>query len=447
MKTLYEQANYYLKEDTVYWLKMLDKVSQKKTGEPYPNRDATEEELQQATLNVGKELGYQQTEASLANNARSAYQVISKNLPNIKPDEKKVPETTPEDSSKDSEKVPKDEQTFQDIPPKTWPKYEEFRKKWYKQTVDLGWPKDIANPDYKDSEKDGGIVYPWGSNKSAFVFNKRGKGLTSFRNYTQKIKSYLYNKFERDQKGLETLARKVDSILDVESQYLKRKKVGSIMGSLLMNIFRGIGGTTADENILKWLGSKIQGMTIFEYQKYILDELVTKMAVSDDSATVLKNILYPLHKIVKDKCSDFYDVSKVELEYDNYDKSYEAFFKVKVRPGTKDEVHGKSYSPYVYILDNIVIPIIDGKLITSKSGRNLRSSVTSDEVRKLIQTLKGSTEKTVSKALENSDDVIFTYDALDPENKGKVIGTYQIEFKFGMKSCEIRVSFIPKKVS
>lgn len=46
-----------------------------------------------------------------------------------------------------------------------------------------------------------------------------------------------------------------------------------------MNVFKGIGGTDLDESILKWMSSKANGMSIFEYQKMILDEMLAKMSL------------------------------------------------------------------------------------------------------------------------------------------------------------------------
>ena len=79
---------------------------------------------------------------------------------------------------------------------------------------------------FVSGQKESGIELPWSKfDKSAFVFNKRGKGLVSVRNYTQKIKTYLYTKFEKNVDGLKKLRDLVDKILAVESQFLKKKEL------------------------------------------------------------------------------------------------------------------------------------------------------------------------------------------------------------------------------
>jgi len=88
----------------------------------------------------------------------------------------------------------------------------------------MGWPKDVKVPDVNDSLSEKGINYPWSSiTKSAYPFNKRGKGVVTFRNYTKKIQDYLYTKFENDLPGLKRLLEKVESIVEDEKQFLKKK--------------------------------------------------------------------------------------------------------------------------------------------------------------------------------------------------------------------------------
>lgn len=88
-----------------------------------------------------------------------------------------------------------------------------------------GWPKSIKNPDLKDSNVEKGVELPWNKlTKSAYPFSNKGPGLSNFRNYTKKIKDYLYTKFKNDYPSLKKLAERVEAILDIEKQFLKRSQ-------------------------------------------------------------------------------------------------------------------------------------------------------------------------------------------------------------------------------
>ncbi len=403
-----------------------------------PVKTTDEKELQQAILSIADDLGLEYSGVDLRAKANTAQQKILKEIPKIIPDSSNKPKGTSITTSAA-------ETSASDIPLKKWPKYEEFRKKYYDKLVSLGWPRNINAVDYSDNMKEGGTVYPWNKlTKSAYPFNKRGKGLVSFRNYTKQIKDYLYTKFENNQEGLKKLLDAVESILDVEAQYLKKKK-SSMMGTLLLNVFRGIGGTEADENILKWLGAKSNGMTVFEYAKYILEEMHTKMSISDSTSKNLKAILFPLHRQIKDSAGKYYNIGRVETDYSDTMDEFIAFFKVTNRQGTEksDKQYSKVSSAFTFVLKNTVIPMLNGTNYTSKSGRKLNSDVDVEYVEKLIKSLEGANEGEANKIISASEDIILDYDSLD--EKGKKNGLYRFEFEYFPKGCTVSVGFVLEK--
>lgn len=433
------ETRFMLNEAKSQYETTLDKYYEKKQIEN-PVKTTDEKELQQAILSVADDLGIEYDGPDLRSKANTAQQKILKRIPTIVPNTNNPKGTSIITSaSKDSE------ENSPEIPLKKWPKYEEFRKKYYDKLVSLGWPKNINEPTYNDNMKEGGTVYPWNKlTKTAYPFNKRGKGLVSFRNYTKQIKDYLYTKFENNQEGLKKLLDAVESILDVESQYLKKKK-SSMMGTLLLNVFRGLGGTEADENILKWLSGKANGMTIFEYAKYILEEMHTKMSISDSTSKNLKAILFPLHRQIKDTAGKYYNIGRVETDYSDTMDEFMAFFKVTNRQGTEksDKKYSKVSSAFTFVLENTVIPMLNGTNYTSKSGRKLNSDVDVEYVQKLIKSLQGANEGEANKIISASEDIILNYDSLD--EKGKKNGLYRFEFEYFPKGCTVSVGFIVEK--
>ena len=448
MNPLYYFTESLLSEATSFWLPTLDKYYQKLNGKKYALPSQSETDMMQEIIDVAVKLGFEIPSKDFKINAQSANKFILNHLEDVKHE---TPEEEKEDEKKENQK-PIETQP-EDIQPKKWPKYEEFRKKYYLQTVQAGWPASITYPDVNDNQKDSGIEFPWSKlDKSAFVFNKRGKGLVSVRNYTQKIKTYLYTKFEKNVDGLKKLRDLVDKILAVESQFLKKKSVGSFLSNALLGVFRGLGASSSDEALFKWLGSKFTGMTIFEYQKSILDEMLVKLEISDSTSLDLKNVIYPIHGLAKQYCSQFFDISTVKVAKEEYENAYTAKFSVTNKAGTKDPKYNKTYSAFSYVLENIALPIIkkDKNFIKSKSGNYFESNVTEDEITRIIKDLNSISEKGGKASDKNVGDVvrkrdiIFYKPAIDDVSK-KNVGTYQLEFSYVVKGCIITVAFLPKE--
>lgn len=442
MKTLYEFAETLLNESVSPFLMTLNKIYQKTEGKDYPKPNATEEELRTAVFDIASKHGFKEKpNTSWIVNSNNANNFLHDKISTLTKNDAPEKETSVEDKTKQQSQ---DSSTPQDISPKKFPSYSEFRKKYYKATVDLGWPKNVKYPDVNDNASEGGIEYPWNPIlRTAYVFNKRGKGLVSLKNYTKKIKDYLYTKFKDDIPGLEKLLAKVESILDVESHFLPRSKA-SIMGSLLMSVFRGLGANSTDEAILKWIGSKFQGMTIFQYQKMILEEMLVKMSITDSTSSTLKNILNPLFLNVKKECSKYFNIGQVSLNHDSYENLFIAYFEVKTKTG--DKVLSKTQAPYYYVLENIVLPMMKGEGYKSKSGKNLDFDMTIKDIESYIKQLKETDDKHVKEVVDSYKEPIeFTYDAVDPNKGNVVVGKYFIKFEYITKGCRISVMFQPKR--
>ena len=448
MNPLYYFTESLLNEATSFWLPTLDKYYQKLNGKKYALPSQSENDMMQEIIDVATKLGFEIPSKDFKINAQSANKFILNHLEDVKHE---TPEEEKEDEKKENQK-PIETQP-EGIQPKKWPKYEEFRKKYYLQTVQAGWPASITYPDVNDNQKDSGIEFPWSKlDKSAFVFNKRGKGLVSVRNYTQKIKTYLYTKFEKNVDGLKKLRDLVDKILAVESQFLKKKAVGSFLSTALLGVFRGLGANQSDEALFKWLGGKFTGMTIFEYQKSILDDMVIKLEISDNTSLDLKNVIYPIHGLAKQYCSQFFDISTVKVAKEEYENAYTAKFSVTNKAGTKDPKYNKTYSAFSYVLENIALPIIkkDKNFIKSKTGKYFESNVTEEDILKITKSLNAISEKGNKDSDKNVGDVvkkrdiIFYKDAIDDVSK-KNVGTYQLEFSYVVKGCIITVAFLPKE--
>lgn len=436
-----EQLNYYLREDNnAQYLAVLNDYYQKTQGKNYPEPTESESAMKQVLIDIAKRDFKMGKKDNFEDEARAALRMVKEKIPTLT--QKKV-EDKPEETSNDKEDQKEEKTDANDVSGPKWPSYSDFRKKWYKQTVSLGWP----NIEFAGYKKDDGIYYPWNPlTRTAFTFSEKGAGLNPFRNYTKKIKDTLYKKYERDVKGLKALKAKVESILEVESQYLKRKNVGSIFGTLLTGIFKGLGASSLDESMLKWLTAKAAGMTIFEYQKYILDEMIAKMEISDDTASLLKNILNGVHAKIKDSANKYYNLSRVDVKYDYHDSAYEAFFNIKNRTNMKDEEHNLSYSPYRYLIKNFILPQVAGtKKFISSVSKQIECDYSEKELTEMMVTLYDTNESEIKKILENHDEIEFKYKQSDPKNPKQTLGEFTLAFRYFNRGCEVTVSFQPNK--
>lgn len=451
-----EQLNYYLREDNnAQYLSVLNAYYQKTQGRNYPEPTESESAMKQVLIDIAKNDFNMPAKDNFDDEARAALMLVNRELPKIpqkkiepksETPKKEEPKEDENDSSKNVKPEDKKEEVPGDVPGPKWPSYSDFRKKWYKQTVNLGWP----NIEFSGYKKEDGIYYPWNPlTRSAFSFSEKGAGLVPFRNYTKIIKDTLYKKYVKDIKGLKALKSKVDSILEVESQYLKKKNPGSIFGTLLTGIFKGLGASSLDESMLKWLTSKLSGMTVFEYQKYILDEMIAKMEISDDSATLLKNILTGVHTKIKSTAEKYYDLSTVDVKYDYHDSAYESFFRVKNKSGMKDEEHNLSYSVYRYLIKNFILPQVEGsKKFISSGSKPIDCNYTETEIKDLLTILNGESEKERKKipgVLDVKDEIEFEYEQPDPKNPKQILGTFTLSFRYVNRGCIVTISFKSNK--
>lgn len=244
------------------------------------------------------------------------------------------PQKKEEEPSIDSVNVSNPDTKIKAEEPKDFPKYEEFRKKWYRKTIQMGWP---ANPGYPKmaSHTEDGVTYPWARDwKTAFIFKRDFNG-DFWKKITKKIKDELYNKFEDNVKGLKALHSQVEGIVAAEDAYLKKLKevsmvkgAFSLLGSLAAAAYRGIGATENDIQMFNWFKNKAAGMTFFQYQSMVIEQVLMLLEVDDDTALRMKNKLDAYRNMFElsfQKNNNTFKLSPTKTIYNN---AYSATFDV-----------------------------------------------------------------------------------------------------------------------
>jgi len=225
-----------------------------------------------------------------------------------------------------------------DIPQiKEWTSYEKFRKDMFAITVQLGWPdtmkpdpraikKDVEVRDAKDKDK------LWSSvAKTPYPF--ANWGFDFLQKSSINMKTYLMTKFKNNPEGLRKLSTKVNDIVEHEKTYFKGSKGAlptflNITGAMAMFVFKGFGGQERDLAMFNWLKSKFSKITIFQYQQSILEDITARNIITDESSTILKNMLNSMYVIVRDRCvNEIVPLKQIKTERSRYE-TLTAYFDV-----------------------------------------------------------------------------------------------------------------------
>lgn len=198
-----------------------------------------------------------------------------------------------------------------------------------------------------------------------------------------------------------------------------------------------MGFSDRDAAVFKFLQSKIKGMTIFEYQKYILQDMILKMSISNTTVSELKNILYPLRNQIQNKM-DGYTPTKITPEY-NPQLGYTCSFKIESVKQNKDTFEGQAM---LDLMSTIVLPLTQGKL----SNKTFSSGPSESDIERIIRNLTTLKEKK-----SKGDDIVRTLGQIRfrsnkyDRNTDSIIGAYEIRFRYQSYKAIVQVIYISKE--
>lgn len=190
-----------------------------------------------------------------------------------------------------------------------FPGNNELLVKYYNHTVDLGWPGLKIAIDQKTKkiipQKDGPAYIPF----SLYYKGKTDKDTNEVVPYNMpklvnKAKSLVDNMFQK--KGLKKfkeLKSAVENIIEADKKYKMSHKVHfkDKFAKFVSGLVRVLGGNEADEKVMNWLIRRTETMTVFEFQKLILDEVFTKRIVTSESGVRLSQITAIVRKGLDNK--------------------------------------------------------------------------------------------------------------------------------------------------
>lgn len=183
-----------------------------------------------------------------------------------------------------------------------FPDNNELLQKYYNHTVDLGWPG-------KKIELDGKKIKPQpnASDYIPFELYYRGRAdkdgdVRPYRmdQLVKKARDLVGQVF--DKKGVQAIKKlqnAVETIIEADKKYKMSHKVHfrDKFAKFVSGLARALGGNEADDRVINWLARRSETMTVFEFQKLILDEVFTKKTVTDETRLKMDN----LTKLIRSK--------------------------------------------------------------------------------------------------------------------------------------------------
>lgn len=205
----------------------------------------------------------------------------------------------------------------------------------YKKTLDLGWPGEPIKATGKDETGNVKAESPvTGKLIPLNVGAAVGTKLTEFNPANKVNKSWIklaetlvYNKFKNNPNGLRKLSQAVDDIIEKNKNYKLSRRVNArnLFASIGSAFIQRFGGTESDVAMFNWLVKKAVGMDIFEFQKTIIDKVLSSIDISDDRITKMEKVATGIKKMMEgDSQSPRFTVSPMKSHqgWDTYDVSY-----------------------------------------------------------------------------------------------------------------------------
>lgn len=187
-----------------------------------------------------------------------------------------------------------------------FPGNNELLVKYYNHTVDLGWPG-------KKVEMDGKKIKAQPDSPSYIPFSLYYKGKVdkedgevkpyNMPRLVQKAKDLVDAAFKKHGiKKIKQLRSAIENIIEADKKYKMSHKVHfkDKFAKFVSGMVRVLGGNEADDKVINWLARRSETMTVFEFQKLIIDEVYTKNTVTDETALKIAEIT----KLIRDRLNN-----------------------------------------------------------------------------------------------------------------------------------------------
>lgn len=218
----------------------------------------------------------------------------------------------------------------------------------YKKTLALGWPGEPikvkgGTADNPEIEQTVGKLIPF--NVGAKIGTKLTNAIPGTKVlplWIKTAKNLVYNKFKQDPTGLKKLLDAVNDIIEKNNQYKLSKRVGfrDVFKSLGNSFLAKFGASDKDLAVFNWLVTKAVGMDIFEFQKLILEEVMSAIDMTDERLLKMENVAKGLKRMFERAPeANKFSISSLKSSQ-SYDGGYKVWYVIKsnVKPPTTSTI-------------------------------------------------------------------------------------------------------------
>lgn len=232
-------------------------------------------------------------------------------------------------------------QEAQQEQPEPFPGKQDLFRAAYNKTVQLGWPGDPVgvNKDQSTYSKASGGKIPLKPDATV----KPGTLISDFRPFkvtkywVKQAEGLVYNKFKNNPAALRKLSKEVDTIIERNKTYKisRRVRARDFLSKFGGAFLARLGGSEADQALFNWLIKKSVGIDIFEFQKIVIDKVMSAIDVSDDRLAKMETTINSFKKMMDtDPQNPKFLISPLNSQqgWDTYDVSYTV--KTNMKPVT-----------------------------------------------------------------------------------------------------------------
>ena len=234
----------------------------------------------------------------------------------------------------------------------------------------------------------------------------------------------------------------MDKIIEEEKIYITDKSSKGLLGAmnkLANGVFSGLGFTDRDKALLKWFLPNSNKMTIFQYQKMIVDEMLMLLQVDDDTAENLAKMLNSVYESIKSQKQAGFTIGKVSTKY-GYG-GYTASFEVANKSGAPDTI----FAPLRACMSEFIVSAQKGLFDFPKTETELEPYI------KLLTALSSENLTDQAKRMGQEyirrfgDGIVFTRynykkDKNDKPTTDK-IGEYTYRLEYLANKCIVKVQY------
>jgi hypothetical protein len=323
----------------------------------------------------------------------------------------------------------------------------------YKRTLQLGWPgedikikgeKQEIGPDGKPIKNVAAESPVSGKLIPLNVGAKTGTKLTEFnpakvvnKNWIKLAETLVFNKFKNNPNGLRKLSQAVDDIIEKNKNFKLSRRVNArnLFASIGSAFIQRFGGTESDVAMFNWLVKKAVGMDIFEFQKMIIDKVLSTIDVSDDRITKMEKTATGIKKMMEGDARFTVSPLKSFQGWNSYEVSYN--IKSNIKPiNTPTNL----VSPLKFYLETMLAYI---KSPSSKTWTETPSAEdVQNEILKIAEYTKANSKTQYEYTEGEEGKLSFVQE--DTSN-GKLVGTqYMYPTFLGKDGLRITVKYIPE---